>query len=47
MWKLTAVALALEPQLVDEDVPVTDSDFTLDGVVSPSGVVWRDGVPRV
>ncbi|KLT43909.1 putative 5-formyltetrahydrofolate cyclo-ligase [Cutaneotrichosporon oleaginosum] len=40
------MALALEPQLIDEDVPVTPDDFTLDGVVSPRGVVWRDGKPR-
>lgn len=40
------MALALEPQLIDEDVPVTPDDFTLDGVVSPRGVVWCDGKPR-
>jgi 5-formyltetrahydrofolate cyclo-ligase len=40
------VALALEPQLIDDEVPVTPDDFTLDGVVSPHGVVWRDGKPR-
>jgi 5-formyltetrahydrofolate cyclo-ligase len=40
------VALALAPQMVDEPVPVTPSDFTLDAVVSPAGIVWRDGVRR-
>ncbi|BEJ11601.1 hypothetical protein CspHIS471_0200610 [Cutaneotrichosporon sp. HIS471] len=39
------MALALEPQLVD-DVPVTPNDFGLDGVVSPGGVVWREGKSR-
>jgi hypothetical protein len=41
-----AVALALAPQLIDEPVPVTCSDFTLDAVVSPSGIVWREGAKR-
>lgn len=40
------MALALEPQLVEEGVPVTPADFTLDGVVSPAGVVWRGGKAR-
>ncbi|WOO84554.1 5-formyltetrahydrofolate cyclo-ligase [Vanrija pseudolonga] len=40
------IALALSPQLVDTPVPVTPSDFVLDGVVSPSGLVWRDGAQR-
>ncbi|TXT07314.1 hypothetical protein VHUM_03484 [Vanrija humicola] len=40
------IALALTPQLVDQPVPVTESDFTLDGVVSPAGLVWRDGAQR-
>ncbi|KAL1407210.1 hypothetical protein Q8F55_006626 [Vanrija albida] len=40
------IALALAPQLIDQPVPVTESDFTLDGVVSPSGLVWRDGAQR-
>lgn len=43
---LTPVALALEPQVIDEPVPVTEDDFTLDGVVSPNGIVWRDGKAR-
>lgn len=46
LHQLTTVALALEPQLIDEIVPTTDSDFTLDGVVSPRGVGWRDGAQR-
>ena len=37
---LTTVALALEPQIV-ESVPVTGTDFTLDGIVTPSGVIMR------
>ncbi|WVQ72188.1 5-formyltetrahydrofolate cyclo-ligase [Cryptococcus sp. DSM 104548] len=40
------VALALSPQIIPppERVPTTDHDFTLDGVVSPEGVVWRKKV---
>ncbi|CAD6584448.1 MAG: 5,10-methenyltetrahydrofolate synthetase [Tremellales sp. Tagirdzhanova-0007] len=40
------VALALSTQILPcgEMVPITDSDFRLDGVLSPAGMVWRDGV---
>ncbi|GFZ44475.1 hypothetical protein JCM24511_02197 [Saitozyma sp. JCM 24511] len=39
------VALALSPQLLPsgDKVPTTDTDFQLDGVLSPSGLVWRQG----
>ncbi|RSH84051.1 5,10-methenyltetrahydrofolate synthetase [Saitozyma podzolica] len=38
-------ALALSPQLLPsgDKVPTTDTDFQLDGVLSPSGLVWRQG----
>lgn len=37
------VAIALEPQMLSpgEKVPTLDWDFQLDGVISPSGIVWR------
>ncbi|WVO15147.1 5-formyltetrahydrofolate cyclo-ligase [Cryptococcus depauperatus] len=40
------VAIALGPQILppDEKVPITESDFQLDGVISPSGIIWREDV---
>lgn len=40
------VALALTPQILppDQEVPMTDSDFQLDGVLSPEGMTWRADV---
>nr|ODN85734.1 5-formyltetrahydrofolate cyclo-ligase [Cryptococcus depauperatus CBS 7841] len=40
------VAIALGPQILppDEKVPTTESDFQLDGVISPSGIIWREDV---
>lgn len=37
------MAIALEPQMLSpgEKVPTLDWDFQLDGVISPSGIVWR------
>ncbi|KAE8541296.1 5-formyltetrahydrofolate cyclo-ligase [Cryptococcus gattii VGV] len=37
------MAIALEPQMLSpgERVPTLDWDFQLDGVISPSGIVWR------
>ncbi|WWC67405.1 5-formyltetrahydrofolate cyclo-ligase [Kwoniella pini CBS 10737] len=39
------VALALSPQILEtgEKVPTTEHDFRLDGVISPEGIVWRQG----
>ncbi|WWC57491.1 5-formyltetrahydrofolate cyclo-ligase [Kwoniella dejecticola CBS 10117] len=39
------VALALSPQILEkgEKVPTTEHDFRLDGVISPEGIVWREG----
>ncbi|WVQ82864.1 5-formyltetrahydrofolate cyclo-ligase [Cryptococcus sp. DSM 104549] len=39
------VAIALEPQILSpgERVPTTDTDFQLDGVISPYGITWREG----
>ncbi|WVR03037.1 5-formyltetrahydrofolate cyclo-ligase [Kwoniella sp. DSM 27419] len=39
------VALALSPQILPqgERVPTTEHDFRLDGVISPEGLVWRQG----
>ncbi|KAK4686035.1 5-formyltetrahydrofolate cyclo-ligase, partial [Tremellales sp. Uapishka_1] len=40
-----AVALALSPQILRADsVPTTELDFRLDGIVSPEGIIWREGV---
>lgn len=27
----------------DQEVPMTETDFQLDGVLSPNGMVWRSG----
>jgi len=37
------VALALSTQILppDQEVPMTDTDFQLDGVLSPAGMIWR------
>jgi 5-formyltetrahydrofolate cyclo-ligase len=37
------VALALSTQILppDQEVPMTDTDFQLDGVLSPKGMIWR------
>ncbi|OWZ56739.1 5-formyltetrahydrofolate cyclo-ligase [Cryptococcus neoformans var. grubii Br795] len=37
------MAIALEPQILShgERVPTWDWDFQLDGIISPSGIVWR------
>ena len=45
-YRSRAVALALDPQILPsgDKVPTTPNDFRLDGVVSPQGVVWREGV---
>ena len=47
VWKadLAPVALALTPQMLpaDQEVPMTKTDFQLDGVLSPEGMVWRQG----
>ncbi|WVF66768.1 5-formyltetrahydrofolate cyclo-ligase [Kwoniella sp. CBS 6097] len=42
------VALALSPQMLPsgERVPTTELDFRLDGVISPEGIVWRNGSKR-
>ncbi|KAK8844825.1 5-formyltetrahydrofolate cyclo-ligase [Kwoniella newhampshirensis] len=39
------VAVALSPQILStgERVPTTETDFRLDGVVSPEGIIWREG----
>jgi 5-formyltetrahydrofolate cyclo-ligase len=40
------VALALSTQILppDQEVPMTDTDFQLDGVLSPEGMIWRKDV---
>lgn len=45
---MSPVALALTPQMlpVDQEVPMTDTDFQLDGVLSPHGMVWRTGAEQ-
>ncbi|RXK38377.1 5-formyltetrahydrofolate cyclo-ligase [Tremella mesenterica] len=42
------VGLALTPQILPpgEEVPVTETDASLDCVVSPSGLTWRKGAER-
>lgn len=42
---MDTVALALTPQMLppDQEVPMTETDFQLDGVLSPEGMVWREG----
>jgi 5-formyltetrahydrofolate cyclo-ligase len=42
------VALALSPQILPpgQEVPMTSTDFQLNGVLSPSGMIWREGPPK-
>lgn len=42
------MALALTPQILPpgEEVPMTETDFQLDGVLSPEGMIWRKGAEK-